>query len=161
DDKTIKLWEVSTGKLVWTIEGHKDEVHSVCFSPDGKYIALASNDDKIQLRKVSTRKHVKTFEGHEKWVTSVCFSPDGKYIASGSRDGTIRLWDVKSGKEVAQFICFSDGEWVAITSEGYYNASANGERYLNVRVGNEVYGVEKYRDMFYRPELFKHALEGN
>ena len=104
---------------------------------------------------------MRIFEGHEKRVTSVCFSPDGNYIASGSLDGTIRLWDVKSGKEIAQFIGFSDREWVVITPEGYYNAPANGERYLNVRIGNEVYGVEKYRDMFYRPELFKHALEGN
>ena len=104
---------------------------------------------------------MRTFEGHESRVNSVCFSPDGNYIASGSSDGTIMLWDVKSGKEVAQFVFFSDGEWVAITSEGYYNASANGEKYLNVRVGNEVYGVERYRDMFYRPELFKRALAGN
>ncbi|HOL24604.1 MAG TPA: hypothetical protein PLN14_07745, partial [Candidatus Hydrothermia bacterium] len=69
--------------------------------------------------------------------------------------------DVKSGKEVAQFIFFFDGEWVVITSEGYYNASTDGERYVNVRVGNEVYGVEKYRDMFYRPDLVKHAFVMN
>jgi len=159
-DRTIKLWEVSTGKLVRTFEGHKYAVTSVCFSPDGDYIASGSGDNTIKLWEVSTEKLVRTFEG-QYGVLSVCFSLDGKYIASGSWDGTIRLWDVKSGKEVAQFIFFSDGEWVVITPEGYYNASANGEKYLNVRVGNEVYGVEKYRDMFYRPDLVKHALEGN
>ncbi|HOK23785.1 MAG TPA: WD40 repeat domain-containing protein, partial [Candidatus Hydrothermia bacterium] len=159
-DSTIKLWEVSTGKLVRTFEGH-NTVLSVAFSPDGKYIASGSSDKTIKLWEVSTGEHVRTFDGHKSWVSSVCFSSDGKYIASGSGDGTIRLWYVKFGKEVAQFIFFSDGEWVVITSEGYYNASANGEKYLNVRVGNEVYGVEKYRDMFYRPDLVKHALEGN
>ncbi|HOL24645.1 MAG TPA: peptidase C14, partial [Candidatus Hydrothermia bacterium] len=145
---------------VRTFEGHENGITSVCFSPDGNYIASGSYDETIKLWEVSTGKLVRTFEGHENGITSVCFSPDGKYIASGSWDGTIRLWDVKSGKEVAQFICFSDGEWVAITPEGYYNASANGERYINARVGNKVYGVEKYRDIFYRPDLVKHALEG-
>jgi len=146
---------------VRTFVGLKDRAQSVAFSPEGNYIASVSSDNPINLWEVSTGVLVRTFEGHEDEVLSVCFSPDGKYIASGSSDGTIRLWDVKFGKEVAQFIFFSDGEWVAITSEGYYNASANGERYLNVRVGNQVYGVEKYRDMFYRPDLVKHALEGN
>ncbi|MBI1811909.1 MAG: caspase family protein, partial [Nitrospirae bacterium] len=41
-----------------------------------------------------------------------------------------------------------------------YNSSANGDKHLNVRIGNNVYGIENYREAFYRPDLVKLALSG-
>jgi len=78
--------------------------------------------------------------GHTNTVTSVAISPYGKYIVSGG-DGTVRLWDLSSGKEIAQIIGFSDGEWVVVTSEGYYTTSPNGDKALNVSIGTSVYGI--------------------
>ena len=48
-DDTIKLWEVSTGKLIKTLTGHASLVNSVAFSPDGKTIASGSQDYTIKL----------------------------------------------------------------------------------------------------------------
>jgi len=48
-DDTIKLWEVSTGKLIKTLTGHNKYVSSVAFSPDGKTIAAGSGDETIKL----------------------------------------------------------------------------------------------------------------
>ncbi len=79
---------------------------------------------------------------------------------SGSYDGTTRLWDINTGKELAQFISFTDGEWIVITPEGYYDASEKGDQFVNVRLGNKVYGVDQYREKFYRPDLVKLALAG-
>nr|MDZ8076937.1 hypothetical protein [Nostoc sp. DedQUE01] len=44
DDKTIKLWDVSTGKAIKTLTGHSSSVYSVVFSPDGKTLASGSGD---------------------------------------------------------------------------------------------------------------------
>ncbi|MEH2214844.1 WD40 repeat domain-containing protein, partial [Nostoc sp.] len=99
-DKTIKLWDVSTGKAIKTLTGHSSPVYSVGFSPDGKTLASGSLDNTIKLWDVSTGKAIKTLTGHSSPVFSVGFSPDGKTLASGSDDNTIKLWDVSTGKAI-------------------------------------------------------------
>jgi len=79
---------------------------------------------------------------------------------SRSEDGTIRLWDINSQKEIAQFVCFIDGEWVVLTSEGYFNASPNGAKYLNVRIGNKVYPIDEFYNEFYNPDYVASILQG-
>jgi WD40 repeat protein len=86
-------------------------------------------------------------------------SADGKLNAK-LFDGTVKLFESKTNKEIAQFISFTDGEWIVITPGGYFNASANGAKYLNVRMGKSVYAIEQFYSNFYRPELVKLALAG-
>ncbi|MDH6098182.1 WD40 repeat domain-containing serine/threonine-protein kinase [Anabaenopsis sp. FSS-46] len=102
NDKTIKLWDVRTGKVRRTLTGfftgHSDSVYSVGFSPDGQTLASGSGDKTIKLWDVTTGKVRHTLTGHSDSVCSVGFSPDGQTLASGSRDKTIKRWDVNTGK---------------------------------------------------------------
>jgi WD40 repeat protein len=74
--------------------GHRDYVHSVAFSPDGKYLVSGSRDKTVKLWSVESQKEVSTLRAHSDYVTSVTFSPDGKYLASGSIDKTVKLWNI-------------------------------------------------------------------
>jgi WD40 repeat protein len=140
--------------------GHSDQVNSVAFSPDGKTLVSGSVDGTIKLWDIATGREIRTLYGHLNWVNSVAFSANGRTIASGSDDNTTRIWDISIGKEIAQFIVFSDGEWVVITPDGYYNASPNGDQYLNVRVGNNVYGIDQYRSTYFKPAIVEARLSG-
>jgi len=100
-DKTIKLWDVTTGQEKATLKGHADKVYSVAYSPDARTLASASEDKTIIFWDVATGEKKATLKGHTEMVNDVVFSPDGKTLASASKDKTIKVWDVATGEENA------------------------------------------------------------
>ena len=95
---TISLWNPITGKHKKTVPGHIDRVASVALSPNGKTIAMGSDDGPIHLYDLDTSKNKITLFGHKEYVQCLAFSSDGKMLVSGSRDQTVRLWDVNTGE---------------------------------------------------------------
>lgn len=48
-DKTIKLWDIETGELIRTLEGHTAGISDIAWSHDGEYLASASDDKTIWI----------------------------------------------------------------------------------------------------------------
>ncbi|KAF5658363.1 G-protein beta WD-40 repeat-containing protein [Fusarium heterosporum] len=88
-------------KSVWdshlqTLEGHSGTVKSLSYSPDGKFLASASDDRTVRVWNATSGTHLTTFEGHTKAIWGVKYSPDGLFLASRSADHTVRIWDMIS-----------------------------------------------------------------
>jgi hypothetical protein len=158
----LSLYDISSGKTnqVLRYNWSADMFSPVAFSPDKRYALSVSKNNRLALWDIANTKIIKEFAGHSRPITSIAFSADGKYALTGGRDGTIRKWHIDNGEELSQFITFTDGEWVAITSEGYYNSSVNGHLHLNISQGMEVYGIDQFYDVFYRPDIVQSKLAG-
>ncbi|MDJ0734727.1 MAG: TIR domain-containing protein [Nostocaceae cyanobacterium] len=129
---------------------HKSTVNSIAFSPDGKTIASASDDNTIKLWNLQEGKELKTLRGHKDVVSSVAFTPDGKTIASASNDKTIKLWNLqgqllktlKGHTDVVSSVAFTpDGKTIASVSND------NTIKFWNLQEGKEfktLKGKENY-----------------
>ncbi|NEU81208.1 ribosome assembly protein 4, partial [Nostoc sp. UIC10630] len=104
-----------------TLEGHSSAVNSIAYSPNGKQLASASDDNTIKIWDVSSGQLLKSLTGHSDEVWSVAYSLNGQQLASASRDKTIKIWDVSSGK----LLKFLTGHSNAVNSVAY---SPNGQQ---------------------------------
>ncbi|XP_076750219.1 notchless protein homolog 1 [Xylocopa sonorina] len=85
-----------------SLEGHKEAVISVAFSPDGTRLASGSGDTTVRFWDIYTQTPYYTCEGHKHWVLCISWSPCGTKLASACKNGTILLWDPKTGKQIGR-----------------------------------------------------------
>jgi WD40 repeat protein len=95
------VWDISDGFRVAHLLPHKLEIRTVSFSPDGRYLATASNDGTAGLWEVSSGHQLASL-AHKEAVHAVAFSHDGNYLATASWDGTAGIWEVPTGRQIAR-----------------------------------------------------------
>lgn len=99
-DSTAKVWGLPTGKLLFRLVGHSDEVIFIAYNFDGSRIATASKDGTAKIWDAKTGKELQTLSGHKDTVAGIAFSPDGSRLATASFDGTAKIWDAETGAEI-------------------------------------------------------------
>ncbi len=101
----------SADELLANIEKRSSFI-AVAFSPDGRFLASASDDNTVKLWNVQGKALLHTFEGHSDSVSSVAFSPDGRFLASASRDRTVKLWNVEGRGELQTLLSGRGSNWI-------------------------------------------------
>jgi WD40 repeat protein/serine/threonine protein kinase/tetratricopeptide (TPR) repeat protein len=122
----ITLCDVAGWRTLFRLPGHARALHSVTFSPDGKWLAHAAGC-RVCLLDAVARRELAILTGHEDVVSSVAFSPDGHTLATASWDRTVRLWDVSSGKPGAVLRATLPVRALAFAPDGRTLASGGGQ----------------------------------
>jgi WD40 repeat protein len=98
-DGSVKLWDPSTGKERFTLEGHSAPVVGVAFRQDGALLATAGQDGLLGLWEARTGRRLRWLKGHTGGgINDVVFTPGGKLL-SAAADGAIREWDLDAEQD--------------------------------------------------------------
>lgn len=127
DDKTWKLWALSSGKLIMSGDGHSDWMSGCDFHPSGTHLATSSGDGTVKLWDFVSATCAATFTDHTLGVWDVAFHDTGDFLVSASMDNTAKLWDIHTLKCRTTFrghvdsvnsICFQPFTNIICTSAG-------------------------------------------
>jgi WD40 repeat protein len=139
-DRTVKLWDARTWRLVHTLGGHPDIAWCVAFSPDSRWLVSGSgtpHSGVTFLWDVETGRQLLRLDGHKRLVVSLAFHPSLPFLVSSSLDGSVHLWDTRRFDQdgqagpceptlVHQFdqavhkVCFRrDGAWLAAACQDH------------------------------------------
>jgi WD40 repeat protein len=91
-DRTVRVWDASTGSVLKILRGHADLTMDVAFSPDGTLLASSAYDKTVRVSELATGRY-RVLRGHTMAVNRVAWR-DGDHIVTASYDGTIRVWDL-------------------------------------------------------------------
>ena len=127
----IKIIDSDDGSVWKVLRGHKKNVKTAVFSPDGTKVASASYDGTVILWDISDNEVTLTsLNGHSITPLDVSFSPDGSLLATASAK-ELKVWSVNHsiqlGSDINLFddiyrITFTDnGEGIIIETEQDYD----------------------------------------
>ncbi|EEB16803.1 platelet-activating factor acetylhydrolase isoform 1B alpha subunit, putative [Pediculus humanus corporis] len=94
-DKTLKVWDISTGVCLFTFVGHDNWVRGVVFHPGGKYIISASDDKTLRVWDIRNIRCFKKLEAHPHFCTCLDFHKSQPYAITGSVDNTVKVWECR------------------------------------------------------------------
>lgn len=98
DSNQLKLYDPVSGELISTLVGHEQDIVSLIFSRDGRYLATGSLDASVRIWEVRTGKLIHVLSGHAAEVGGLAFTPDGRFLISSSEDGMLIVWDANTGE---------------------------------------------------------------
>ncbi len=156
-DANVFEWNMDSEQPVKTLSwGYTT---AVVPNPDGSRVATVHGPE-VAIRNPKNWAIDFKLLGHQQAVSGVAFAP-GNRIVTSSDDGTLRFWDGANANPLAISAPSAGGEWVTLTSEGFFDASSDGAKGLNIVRGLETLSIDQAYQALYRPDLVQAKLAGD
>jgi len=134
-DKLVKLWEVSSGKLVKTLKEHTDAVYALSFLPDGRQLVSAAGDRTLKVWDVASGRRLFTMTDALDALYAVAVHPSGSQISAAGADRMIRTWSWNGETAALVTSTFSHADAVlrlAYSGDGAALVSAGADRAIKI-----------------------------
>lgn len=139
----VKLFDLSTAAEMRQFTGFADGVHSLAFTPDGRYLATSSYHNTVRLWDLSTGNLVKQYQQQRGGSsTRIALSPDGRYAVTQDVNNSLQAWELSSGNDVRPFKGHSDTITAILFSpDGKHVVSGSRDKTIKLwdfATGNEI-----------------------
>jgi WD40 repeat protein len=102
----VFLWDVASGRVLFSLPGHRDTPSTMIFSPDGKTLASLGEDGEVKLWSVLTGQEMLSLEDHRGPIRSIAFAPNGRMLATScapeGAEHEVHLWLPPDGPQAAE-----------------------------------------------------------
>lgn len=99
-DRTVKIWDLASGRLKLTLTGHISTVRGIAISPRHPYMFTVGEDKTVKCWDLEQNKVIRNYHGHLSGVYCVSLHPTLDVLMTGGRDSTIRVWDIRTRAQV-------------------------------------------------------------
>jgi eukaryotic-like serine/threonine-protein kinase len=105
EDPSIRVWDATTGRLLFRLQGHTGWVCKLTFSDDGQSMISAATDQSIRIWNTSTWSETGVLRGHSDEVHAVAISEHAQLLASAGKDGNLFLWRANAVNQTSGYRC--------------------------------------------------------
>ena len=122
----LKVWDVETGKQIWSSMGREIYIDAIAITPDNKQFVSASSDGLMRLWDLKRRKLIGFFENPAYIIKALAITLDGTQCIGISAMGVIQTWDMETRKLInSKKVSDVWLSTAAITSSGQSFAGVN------------------------------------
>jgi WD40 repeat protein len=164
-DRLESLSKAKSGKDLKMIFTDLKSISSMLFSPDGKVLIVQDNNRRtVEFLNVENGEVLGKIENMSNSVR-IDLSKNRKHLIVWGRTSGIevrpevKIYEIPTGELALTVRAFDDGNWIAYSPEGYYQASSNkvfGR--VGWRVGTMVYDFERFYDRYFKPDLIRQVF---
>jgi WD40 repeat protein len=116
-DRFMKVWDLTSGKLHRSYEGHTHHVLGVTWRSDGRLLASSGADNVVKVWNFQTGDQLRTMQGFGKEVTAITFAGDGDAVVASSGDKSVKMKNAENGGDMRSFAGATDFLY-AVASSG-------------------------------------------